>query len=65
MNISTLIKKLEHLKEKHGDIDVVVQYRDDGGEYGGQDEEIYLTERNIFVWDDYNKHNIIKKAIIL
>ena len=65
MNISTLIEKLKHLKEKYGDIDVVIQYRDDGGEYGGQDTEIYLTEKNISVWDDYNKHNIIKKAIIL
>ena len=35
MKISELINKLERLKEELGeDIDVVMQYRDAGGEYG-------------------------------
>lgn len=63
MNISTLIEKLEHLKEKHGDIDVVVQYRDDGGDYGGQDTEIYLSVRNAEIYED--GHWVVKKTIIL
>ena len=38
MNITDLIKKLQEIKEKHGDIKVAVQYRDSGGYYGGADE---------------------------
>lgn len=33
MKISELIKKLEELKSKEGDVDVVVEYRDRGGSY--------------------------------
>ena len=42
MTISELIKELEVIKRAKGDIDVAVKYRDDGGEYLGQDEFIYL-----------------------
>lgn len=42
MNITDLIKKLQEIKEKHGDIKVAVQYRDSGGYYGGADEELEL-----------------------
>ena len=33
MKISKLIKILERLQEMHGDLDVLVQSRDSGGEY--------------------------------
>lgn len=33
MKISEVIKKLEELKSKEGDVDVVVEYRDGGGSY--------------------------------
>ena len=37
MKISEVIKKLEELKSKEGDVDVVVEYRDLGGSYYGYD----------------------------
>lgn len=43
MKITELIKKLEEIKAENGDIEVVVKYRDDGGEYIGHDETLYLT----------------------
>lgn len=63
MKLSELINKLETLKEENGDIDVVMQYRDDGGEYGGVDTELYLSVRNAEIYED--EHWVIKKAIIL
>lgn len=33
MKISEVIKRLEELKSKEGDVDVVVEYRDGGGSY--------------------------------
>jgi len=42
MTISELIKELENIQKEQGDIDVVVQYRDEGGIYDGCDEEIDL-----------------------
>lgn len=42
MKISELIQVLESAKEKYGDLDVVVQYRDDGGYYSGSDSELCL-----------------------
>ena len=38
MLVSELIKKLEEIKSKEGDIQVSIQYRDDGGEYYGEEE---------------------------
>ena len=43
MKISELIQVLESTKEKCGDLDVVVQYRDDGGYYTGYDNDLCLT----------------------
>ena len=46
MKITELIKFLEEVKEKHGDIEVVVQYRDSGGSYYGTDTDIYCEVEN-------------------
>jgi len=40
MNISELIEELEKVKKEHGDIEVEIQYRDDGGYYYGSDDDI-------------------------
>lgn len=41
MKISELIERLEEIKKEHGDVNVVVvQYRDDGGDYWGCDEDL-------------------------
>ena len=37
MKISEVIKKLEELKSKEGDVDMVVEYRDRGGSYPPKD----------------------------
>ena len=38
MTIEELIAELEKIKEEHGNIEVRIQYRDDGGAYCGYDE---------------------------
>ena len=43
MTIEELIAKLEEIKKEHGNIEVKVQYRDDGGFYYGFDEQIVLS----------------------
>ena len=43
MTIEELIAKLEEIKKEHGNIEVKVQYRDDGGFYCGSDEEMRLS----------------------
>lgn len=42
MTIEELIAELEKIKEEHGNIEVRVQYRDEGGDYCGTDDEIKL-----------------------
>jgi hypothetical protein len=42
MKISDMIKALQKIESEHGDIDVVVQYRDDGGCYTGCDAELIM-----------------------
>lgn len=42
MTIEELIKALEKIKEDYGNIEVRVQYRDAGGDYWGNDEEVKL-----------------------
>jgi hypothetical protein len=37
-----MIKALQKIESEHGDIDVVVQYRDDGGCYTGCDAELFM-----------------------
>lgn len=64
MKLSKLINKLERLKEELGeDIEVVMQYRDDGGEYCGVDTELYLSVGNAEIYKD--GHWVVKKTIIL
>ena len=43
MTIEELIAKLEEIKKEHGNIEVKVQYRDDGGAYCGYDDQILLS----------------------
>ena len=42
MTIEELITKLEEIKKEHGNIEVKVQYRDDGGAYCGYDDQVLL-----------------------
>ena len=42
MTIEELIAKLEEIKKEHGNIEVKVQYRDDGGVYYGYDDQVLL-----------------------
>ena len=42
MTIEELIAKLEEIKKEHGNIEVKVQYRDDG-DYCGYDDQILLS----------------------
>ena len=42
MTIEELITKLEEIKKEHGNIEVKVQYRDDGGVYCGYDDQVLL-----------------------
>ena len=43
MTIEELIAKLEEIKKEHGNIEVKVQYRDDGGVYCGYDDQVLLS----------------------
>ena len=40
MTIEELIAELEKIKEEHGNIEVKIQYRDDGGIYCGYDDDV-------------------------
>ena len=42
MTIDELIAELEKIKEEHGNIEVKIQYRDDGGTYCGYDDQVLL-----------------------
>lgn len=42
MTVAELIKELEAIRAEYGDdMKVVVQYRDEGGDYLGVDEDVY------------------------
>lgn len=43
MNIEELIAELEEIKKEHGNIEVKIQYRDDGGFYYGTDTQFILS----------------------
>ena len=43
MTIEELIAELEEIKKEHGNIEVKVQYRDDGGVYCGYDDQVLLS----------------------
>lgn len=51
MKISELIEKLSDIQERHGDLTVCVQHRDDGGAYGTfevlEDLSLYLDEKEV------------------
>ena len=64
MKLSKLIRRLEHLQEQlDDDVEVAVQYRDEGGEYLGVDTSLYLYVQNNEVLKE--GHWVIKKTIIL
>lgn len=45
MKISDVIKRLEDLRAEHGECDVEVQFRDDGGYYlGSSDPDFWFNE---------------------
>lgn len=52
MKIEDLIKELEKIQKKHGNIEVQVQYRDDGGDYYGTDEVRLHVENDIVDLDN-------------
>lgn len=43
MTIEELIAELEEIKKEHGNIEVKIQYRDDGGVYCGYDDDVLLS----------------------
>lgn len=51
MKISELIKKLSDIQDRHGDLTVCVQHRDDGGAYDTfevlEDLSLYLDEKEV------------------
>lgn len=54
MKISELIEKLSDIQDRHGDLTVCVQHRDDGGAYNTfevlEDLSLYLDEKEVN-WD--------------
>ena len=72
MKISELIKKLEAIKSTEGDIEVVIQHRDEGGDYDGVTNYLYFSTEsnlnNVTLIDDkgvITSCNTLEKAIIL
>lgn len=63
MKIEDLIKELEKIQKKHGNIEVQVQYRDDGGDYYGTDDEVRLQVENDIV--DFDKDGEVKEGKVL
>lgn len=51
MKISELIEKLSDIQERHGDLTVCVQHRDDGGAYDTfevlEDLSLYLDKKEV------------------
>ena len=64
MKIEDLIRELEKIQKKHGNIEVQVQYRDDGGDYFGTDE-VRLHVENDIVDLDNNGEVKEEKVLIL
>lgn len=58
MKIEDLIKELEKIQKKHGNIEVQVQYRDDGRDYYGTDEVRLHVENDIV---DFDKDGEVKE----
>ena len=58
MKINDLISELEKIQKKYGNIEVQVQYRDDGGDYYGTDELRLNVEDEI---TDFDKDENVEK----
>ena len=63
MTIEELIAKLEEIKKEHGNIEVKVQYRDDGGVYCGYDDQVLLSVEKQD--DDEEKHGDEEEYVLL
>ena len=57
MTIEELIAKLEEIKKEHGNIEVKVQYRDDGGAYCGYDDQVLLSVKKVY--DDEEEYVLL------
>ena len=53
MTIEELITELEEIKKEHGNIEVKVQYRDDGGFYCGSDYQLVLSVEKDYDDEEY------------
>ena len=62
MEIKELIRELEKIQEEYGNIEVQVQYRDDGGDYFGTDEVRLHVENDII---DLDKDGEVKEGKVL
>ena len=56
MTILELQKKLQEAYEKYGDIEVSIQNGDDGGDYYGQREIVYVEKEG-----EYPNEMVVKK----
>ena len=65
MKIEDLIKELEKIQKKHGNIEVQVQYRDDGGDYFGTDNDVLLYVENKTIDLDDNGSIREEKTLLL
>lgn len=53
VRIDDLIRELQEIKKKHGNIRVEVQYRDDGGDYYGTDEvRLHVEDKTVDLDND-------------
>lgn len=69
MKISQLIEELEAIRAEHGDAEVVIQYRDGGGDYSGFDsdlrlyhsdhEEMVTTKCDDGIWRDVDVDSVV------
>jgi len=63
MKVSDMIKALQEIKSEHGDIDVVVQYRDDGGCYTGCDAELFMHVEEKVAYDAWEEDKETGKCV--
>jgi hypothetical protein len=71
MRISALIKKLKEVEKKNGDVHVVVQYRDEDGDYNGHDgilgfniEEESISDYELYL-EDFQDLGLHEKVLVL
>ena len=69
MTVKEVIRKLEWFDD---DLEVVVQYRDGGGEYSGADKDIYLCQASVkgdsgYCYDEvyYGDNDAGKKVVVV